>query len=367
MLSGTTVLPILLQSAVVIASPLTVALALWRLRVGLAAAAVVLACGLTTPEPTLWLAIPAGLWCLAAGRDGRWHRIAAVIAGLLGCMAVLLLRHGSSAETAVGLLEAASVCGILIGLTVCHFEEVRRSTRVELEELHTQQGRIASEERAGVARELHDVVGHQLSLVSLQALAAEQESDPLVLRDLIHRVDEALTAGEQEISGLVGALHTTSGEVTDTRPTLSPTSVATELSRQLEGHDYHAHFGIDPDVDDLDPTTRGTVARIMQESGTNVLRHAPTGSECTFVATVVGGQVTFLARSSLPASPKGRDLSGGYGLRGIRERVELIGGTFFAGSREGAWEVRVCLGPQLVQSPERDGRSQGDVVPVGEG
>ncbi len=347
--------PLALGPAVTVASPLTVAVALWRLRVGLAMAVTVLAVGLATPQPSLWVAMPAALLCFVAARGGRWYWITAAVTVQLGYMAVHLARHGREAGTLVGVLEGAVISSVLLGLTVCHFETVRSRTRAELEQLHTEQGRIAAEERAGVARELHDVVGHQLSLVSLQALAAEQEGDVSVLRDLVRRIGEALATGESEISGLVGALHSSTGATTGAGPALTPTVVATELSRQLSGHDYHARFSIDPGVDGLDPTTQSTVARILQESGTNVLRHAPTGSECTFAATLDEGTLVFLARSPMPSSTPEPFLSGGYGLRGIRERVELTGGTFFAGSRDGSWEVEVRIHAASAPGPGSPG------------
>jgi signal transduction histidine kinase len=336
---------LVVETVLAVASPLTVVVALWRVRVGLAMAVVVLLAGLVAARPSLWVAIPTALLYLAAVRGGRWYWIAAVVAGQLGCMAVQLARHGDEATTLVAVLEGVGICSVLLGLTVSHFETVRDSTRAELEQLHTQQGRIATEERVGVARELHDVVGHQLSLVSLQALAAEREHDPGVLRGLLHRIHQALETGESEISGLVGALHSTGGAGC-TPPALTPTVVAREISRQLHGHDYHASFTIDPRVDGLDPTTQSTVARILQESGTNVLRHAPPGARCTFAATIDDGTLTFLARSPLPEAAPEPFLSGGYGLRGIRERVDLTGGTFFAGSQDGSWEVRVRIRPQ---------------------
>ncbi len=330
-------------TAVAIASPLSVALALWRFREGLALGIVVLALGIAASQPSLWVALPTALLCWAAARTGRWHWIGIVVAAQLGYMAVHLTRHGTEAGTLVGLLEVVAISSILLGLTWSHFGTVRSSTRAELEQLHTQQGRIAAEERAGVARELHDVVGHQLSLVCLHSLAAEREPDPLVLGDLVRRIRQALEAGEAEVGELVGALHAAPDDPPSSGSGLSPTAVATVLAGQLHGHAYRARFAIDPRVDALDPTTRSTVARILQESGTNVLRHAPAGADCTFATTIEDDTLTFVARSPLPAPIPEPSLTGGFGLRGIRERVDLTGGTFFAGSRDGSWEVRVSI------------------------
>ena len=333
-----------LVATVVVVSPLTVVAALWRLPVGLTMAVGCLGLGLAVPAPLPWVALPAGLLCVVAARDGRRRWILAVVAGLLGYLAAHLVRFGGDAGPVVALLEAVGICGLLLGLTVCHFETEHHGARSEFELLHSDQARIAAQERIEVARELHDVVGHQLSLVSLHALAGERERETAVLRDLVRRIDHALEIGESEISGLVEALHSTSRDL-PARTTVSPSVVATTLFSQLRGHDYHARFTVDPRIDELDPTTQSTVARFLQETSTNVLRHSPPGAECTFAASITPGAVTARARSPLPSAAPEPHLTSGYGLRGLRERVELIGGTFYAGCREGAWEVEMYLGP----------------------
>lgn len=332
------------EIVVILGSPLTVVAAVWRERAGVLLAVIVLAVGLTATAPLPWVAIPAGLLCVSTTRRARWWSTGTAVTGLLAYMAATLVRFREDGVTVLAILEGTGACAVLIGLTLGHFDAARRASRSDLDALWRARLRQASDERTGVARELHDVVGHQLSLVSLQALSAEREGDPVVLRDLLRRTDEALLAGEAEIRELVQGLHST-GADPEPLALLAPTAVARALARQLQGHHYDAHFAIDPAVDSLEPATRTTVARILQESGTNVLRHGPPGARCSFAASVTDGTVTMLAHSSLADHGTPSRLSDGYGLRGIRERVDLIGGTFFAGVRSDSWEVQVRIDP----------------------
>ncbi len=202
----------LVGEAAVVLGPLAAALALSRLRLGVAMAAGALVLALMASEPSLWVAIPTAVLCFAAGRDGRWPWLVAAVALVLAHVVVQATLHGREAGLLIGVLEVVAIGSALLGLTVGHFETVRNRTRGALDHLQTQQTGIAAEERANVARELHDVVGYQLSVTSLQALAAERETDPDVLHGLVVRIRQALTTGRSEIDGLVEALKSAVGE-----------------------------------------------------------------------------------------------------------------------------------------------------------
>jgi signal transduction histidine kinase len=99
---------------------------------------------------------------------------------------------------------------------------------------------------------------------------------------------------------------------------------------------------IDARADELDPTTQRTLSRIMQEAATNILRYAPAGSPCHYTLVTEKGVARLTVLSPM-ADRRSSDLSLGWGLRGIRERVELTRGTFLAGPDGGRWRLAVTL------------------------
>ncbi|WP_336920950.1 sensor histidine kinase [Aquipuribacter sp. SD81] len=192
-------------------------------------------------------------------------------------------------------------------------------------------------ERARIARELHDVVAHAVSVVVLQTGAAEQFLDRDVERARRHLGLARRTAAEAmtEMRHLLDVLR--EGEavyvpqpgldrvpdlVADARAAGLPVSLTTTVEGSL------------PDGLSL------AVHRIVQESLTNVLRHAP-GAPTTVRVATAGDGVDVEVVNGPPPRPGGSGLSrGGHGLPGMAERVRVYGGTLAAGpDGEGGWRV----------------------------
>lgn len=95
----------------------------------------------------------------------------------------------------------------------------------------------------------------------------------------------------------------------------------------------------------MDPTTQRTLNRIMQEqeAATNILRYTPAGSTCHYTLATDDTGVSLGIASPLAVDELKSDLSLGWCLRGIRERVDLTHGTFTAGPNLGRWLVAVTL------------------------
>lgn len=194
-------------------------------------------------------------------------------------------------------------------------------------------------ERARVARELHDVVAHSVSIIAVQAGAAEAlvESDPARAREHIGAVRR--TAGEAmtEMRRLMGVLREDEA-VYAPQPTLDDlerlaadvraTGVPVELVREGAGGPLPA--GVDL-----------AAYRIVQEALTNVRRHAgaaPTRVVVRRTADAVDVEVV----NAAPDGP-GEGPGGGQGLVGMRERVRLYGGSLDAGPRDGGYAVHARL------------------------
>jgi signal transduction histidine kinase len=288
----------------------------------------------------------------AAGIGGRWP------------LAAILLVIGSAPFWLVG----------LVGRTRRLYVEslVDRAEAAERE--RDQRARLAvADERARIARELHDVVAHSLAVMIVQADGAGYaiESDPGLARDAVRTVASTGREALAEMRRLVSVLRNPE----DGGPPAAAPSADCPPARRTVGLgqltpilDRFRASGLAVDL-----AVTGTAAplpagvelagyRIVQESLTNTLKHAGAGSTVAVSVSYLpdqqpAGRVTAVVievvddgagRSRFTA---GRIPGGGHGLLGMRERVAVYGGEFAAGPRVGTgWQVRARI-PVPVDDP----------------
>jgi signal transduction histidine kinase len=242
----------------------------------------------------------------------------------------------------VGLL-AAWLLGALIRARRLYVAELR-ARLAEAEHEREERARTAVlEERTRIARELHDAVAHGVSVMVVQAEAAEEvlDADPVAARGAIQRVQRTGRDSLTEMRRLVGLLRTEGGTPELESP-LGLASLAT-LAAQLR----EAGQPVELQVDGAPPPSLPvgidrTAYRIVQEALTNVLKHAA----APHASVRVGFEPEALV---LEINDDGRGRSAqrngvGHGLAGMRERVALYGGKFDAGPDPGGgFRVRALL------------------------
>ncbi|TYB69868.1 sensor histidine kinase [Nonomuraea sp. PA05] len=204
--------------------------------------------------------------------------------------------------------------------------------------------RVRHAERLELARELHDVVAHHVTCVVLQAQAAQ-----LVARKDPERVAGSLADIEAAGSDALAATRRVVGLLRERgRPVaFGPAERLGELVGRFSGPPVTLRL---PDGEPAWPSeVAGTVYRVVQESLTNVSRHA-SGAGAVVVSVTQGeGQVVVEVTDDAPPSPHGEGKrwarsGGGFGLVGMRERAEALGGGLSAGPRAGGgWTVRATL------------------------
>ena len=201
--------------------------------------------------------------------------------------------------------------------------------------------RAVADERARMARELHDIVSHNLSVVVLQAAGAQAAGGP----DTGPTLEKIERSGRQalvEMRRLLGVLR----EPDEPAPAaLSPQPGIAELAALVEGvraAGLPVVLVIDGDPGQLPAAVDISAYRIVQEALTNVLKHA--GQASAQVGVRCGADEVLIEVTDDGAGPRAARPAGGHGLAGMRERVALFGGELTAGPQpDGGFAVRARL------------------------
>lgn len=218
---------------------------------------------------------------------------------------------------------------------------------------------VLSEERAAMARELHDIAAHHLSGITLVAAAADRQidTDPGAAHESVRQVRSQTRAVLEDIRRVVGLLRSggpaeRTVESLATVPELVTDRAATGLPVRFE---RRARADGDREAQGIGPLAQLVVYRMVQEALTNASVHAP-GAPC--LVTVDDSDDAALAISVRNERPDVHVLSepsertGGFGLLGMRERAELIGGRLVSGpSADGGWLVELRIPRDTVGAP----------------
>jgi signal transduction histidine kinase len=188
-------------------------------------------------------------------------------------------------------------------------------------------------ERNRLARELHDSVGHALTVTTLQAAAAREvlDADPEFARRALSAIEETGRAAMAELDHVLGLLRSESARAP--QPTLA------DLDRLVAAARIEVRLDRAGRLDQLPAVVSREGYRIVQEGLTNAARHAA-GRPVAVRVAVSGGA---LAIELTNPAGEGTVAGGGRGLAGMRERVALLGGEMTAGREDGLWRVAVRL------------------------
>jgi len=210
-------------------------------------------------------------------------------------------------------------------------------------------------ERMALARELHDVVAHHVTGIVVQAQAAQMvtESNPGAAAEALDRIASSGTEALVAMRRLVGSMRGTepagaSGAIeqatTDLEADLAMLIADVDRAVPEHGRTPHVELSVNLQREIPQEVTRSAL-RVVQESLTNVRKHAVDASEIRVTVTTTDRDLHVLVTDDGPSvrsQPVGG--SGGYGLIGMRERIDLLGGRFRAGPGDhGGWRVQAWL------------------------
>lgn len=235
-------------------------------------------------------------------------------------------------EALIGVLIWAAALGV--GLWLRYLDAAR----------HGALEAVRRDERLSMARELHDVVAHHVTAMVVQAQAAR-----LVAPKQPKAVGPALAGIEAAGSEALAAMHRLVGLLRDPddAPSTAPgPEQLSELVARFANHGPAVTLRLPADGSEgaWPPEIAATIYRVVQESLTNVVRHAPDAHVVTVAVSSDARAVSVEVADDAPATTARPRRSGGYGLAGMRERVEVLGGTLQAGPHTGAgWCVQATL------------------------
>ncbi|MGY1915852.1 sensor histidine kinase [Blastococcus sp. SYSU DS0973] len=294
---------------------------------------VAMAAGVPLPG-TLSTVLAWALLSWSAGADGRRWSLAALTVLAGATTADTFLHASENVAVTVATFAVPAVAGLL-WMSRDHAGRTAEAAATTLEAAQRSAStRAVQAERQRLARELHDVVSHAISVMVVQAGAALalRTSEPARARQAVRAVADAGTRALAELDVLFGLLDGgaagAEGHALPARPPGLARALG-ELSARIEGAGVTVRLRVPEDLP-TDDAVAESVHRVAQEALTNAVRYAP-GSRVEVTVDRAGDRLTVTVVDDGPRSRPPASSSSGFGLVGLTERVRALGGELVAG------------------------------------
>ncbi|TYB58873.1 sensor histidine kinase [Nonomuraea sp. PA05] len=266
----------------------------------------------------------------------RGHLVAAIATGAAALLAMGLgetggVRHvdDSMFLMITGWVVASIAFGGVTRNRRAYLSEARRHALDALLTKEEEARRRASEERLRIARELHDVLGHNISMINVQASAAlhgirkRPEDAEAALRTIKETSKDTL----RELRNTLGVLR----QVDEDAP-VAPADSLARVDALVAASGLKVRTELSGPLDDLPTEVDLAAARIVREALTNVSRHSGT-EQATLTIANASGNIIITVEDDGPGATY--DGGSGFGIQGMRERATALGGTLETGARPG--------------------------------
>lgn len=271
-----------------------------------------------------------------------------------------------------------TVLGAGVGLYVRLMHHQRRLHRQRLAEAERRAREAAERERRILARDLHDIVAHNLTIISMQTGAAAYIGTAEAAQDVLRVVGDSAREALVDLRRMLAVLQQEgviepvpapgTGETEEAATVAQLGPGARRMAEELRLAGLDAEASVDIGSLDLNLGVRAALYRVMQEAVTNVAKHAGAGQRCSVCIAVEGPDVVLEVLNTLPADgPQDvRENSSRIGLSSMRDRIEAFGGHLEAGPTREGWRVRASVphhrpdgaGPTGPTHPPLDARTR---------
>lgn len=259
-------------------------------------------------------------------------------------------RIGGDGSTVQLIVPAAVLSGVA-GWSLGFLVRRRRAAEAELRTLAERRRR----ERIGLARELHDSVARDLTIIAMQSAVLRSTDRPEEQEYAREAIETTARSGLDALKRLLVVLR---AEEAVEAPELVRDLDAEDLGETLRQAMRHLAFlGYQVTASDAPPdlprAAETTAVRVVREGTTNITKHAPAGALCHLDCATVGGQLVVRVENRCDAEDVApRTPSTGLGLGSLAERLRLLGGTLERGATNGTWvlEARIPLSAPLAGS-----------------
>jgi signal transduction histidine kinase len=231
----------------------------------------------------------------------------------------------------------------LIGRAVLSHRQIAARLRIRAFELESERDRFAEEsvryERDRIARELHDVIGHNVSIMVIQASAGQRlaPGSAATASEMLANIAELAREAAADVAGLTRLLGP------EQEPGLARAQIEELLARTARAG-VRLDYAIAGDVSQVSGAAAAVLYRVLQEGLTNAVRHAPGAAIQVRVSCGAGVRIEVVNQPPPPGAAGLGELGSGRGLAGLAERAAAVGGTVASGPvPAGGWRLSAAL------------------------
>jgi signal transduction histidine kinase len=286
------------------------------------------------------------LWCgllgLAARRTGFPAALLALVLGAVPIIVFVLGRDdpdaGNIGPSTLALWLIPWLAGRVLRARYRRHQQELALLRSETERRGAEERAAAAEDRAGIARDVHDLLGHTVTSIVVQARSARAriDTDPAAARAALDAVEQAGQAAVAELRSLVTGLEAPRRKVAEQRLLADVADLIARAPMEVRHH-------IDPEAHRLSEPVQAAAYRVIQEGLTNAIRHSQAVTADVLVR-LDRGEHALEVEVSDPGPAATQPLPGaGTGLADVRARAEALGGSLEAVPVDQGFVVRAAL------------------------